>query len=216
MKGIKVFVEGGGDSVHQRRELRVGFDELLAAQKMAAQGKKRSWDTTFRGGRDQTFDAFHRALEHADDETLLILLVDSEDGIDAETKNAADANAQTRVQHLTQRDQWDLTGTDPKQVHLMVQCMETWIVADAEALADYYGKGFHAKSLPKRQNLEEEPKPDVLDKLKKATNKTQKGEYAKIKHASKLLACIDPAKVRQRCSRFATFTAWLTKEIGDS
>lgn len=98
----------------------------------------------------------------------------------------------------------------------MVQCMEAWIVADSEALADYYGKNFHAKSLPNRHDLEQEPKSDLQAKLKKATEKIQKGEYAKIKHASKLLERIDPTKVAARCSRFATFTAWLSKEIGDA
>ena len=141
--------------------------------------------------------------------------MDSEDAVAPETKDAA-ANARTRVQHLTQRDQWDLTSADSRQVHLMVRCMETWIVSDSDALAAYYGQKFHAKSLPNRRNLEDEPKPDLLAKLKKATDKTQKGEYAKIKHASKLLERIDPTKVRPRCSRFATFTAWLTKEIGDA
>lgn len=122
-------------------------------------------------------------------------------------------NAQARVQHLHQREGWDLSGVGPEQVHLMVRCMEAWIVADPEVLSSFYGKGFQLRSLPTRQNLEEEPKPDLQDKLKKATRKTQKGEYQKIKHASKLLGMIDPAKVGKRCSRFLTFTMWLSQAI---
>ena len=98
----------------------------------------------------------------------------------------------------------------------MVQCMEAWIVADTNALAAYYGTGFRVQSLPSRLNLEDEPKPDLLDKLKKATQRTQKGAYAKFKHASKLLERIDLHRVGQRCPRFATFTAWLSKEIADA
>jgi Domain of unknown function (DUF4276) len=216
MKEIAIYLEGGGDTVQQETELRLGMDALLDSPKQAARAKKLGWRTIPCGGRQQTFDAFQHALQTADEETVLILLVDSEDGIAPEARNAEAANALARVQHLTQREGWNLADVAPGQVHLMVRCMEAWIVADGEALADYYGKGFHAKSLPNRHNLEDEPKPDLLDKLKKATQKTQKGEYAKIKHASQLLGRVDPAKIGQRCPRFRTFTAWLSKQIGDA
>jgi Domain of unknown function (DUF4276) len=214
MTGIRLYIEGGGDSVAQRREMRNGFDALLASQKTAARRKRLTWDAVFHGGRQQTYDAFHTAFQSCG-ETLLVLLVDSEDAIAAETSNA-DANAQARIQHLANREHWDLAGVDPKQVHLMVRCMEAWIISDPDAVAGYYGQGFHARSLPNRQNLEDEPKPNVLDKLKKATEKTQKGAYTKIKHASKLLEQIDPAKIGKKCSRFVTFTTWLSKQIEDA
>ncbi len=212
VKEVAIYLEGGGDSAQQKAELRTGMDALLDPEKRAARDKELRWRMIPCGGREQTFDAFHNALQQSDEETLLILLVDSEDPIGQESKDK-EKNADARVQHLTQRDQWDLSGADPKQVHLMVQCMEAWIVADQEALAAFYGKRFHANSLPNRLNLEEEPKADLLKKLKKSTEKTQKGEYAKIKHASKLLEKIDRAKVGKRCSRFATFTAWLAEKI---
>jgi hypothetical protein len=216
MNAIAIYVEGGGDgkgSSHNKRELRQGFDVLFQRQKHAAQSKRLGWQLMPCGSRNQAFHAFYHDLQQADKNTLLVLLVDSEDPIGLETKNATDANAKARVQHLTNRDPWDLATTDPQQVHLMVQCMEAWIVADPEALADFYGKSFYANKLPSRQNLEEEPKPEVLDKLKKATKKTQKGEYAKIKHAAKLLEQIDPAKIAKRCSRFSTVAKWLMKQI---
>jgi hypothetical protein len=212
MKEIAIYMEGGGDTAQQRAELRTGMDALLRAPKQVARDKRLRWRLIPCGGRQQTFDAFQHALQQADDETLVILLVDSEDPIEPETEDD-DANAKARVRHLRQRDGWDLSGVDPKQVHLMVQCMEAWIVSDPEAVSAYYGNGFHAKSLPQRQNLEEESKPNVLDKLKKATRDTKKGEYAKIKHASKLLEQIDPRKVARRCPRFATFTNWLDEMI---
>ncbi len=212
MKEIAIYLEGGGDTPEGRAALRTGMDVLLRTQKEAARAKKLRWKLVPSGGRQQTFDAFRHALKQASNETLVVLLVDSEDPIAPETEDA-DANAAARVQHLTQRDNWDLSGVDPKQVHLMVQCMEAWIVSDSEAVAAYYEKDFHAKSLPTRRNLEEESKRDVLDKLKKATRNTKKGEYAKIKHASKLLERIDPAKVAERCPRFATFTKWLDEMI---
>jgi Domain of unknown function (DUF4276) len=100
----------------------------------------------------------------------------------------------------------------------MVQCMEAWILADPESLGSYYGKGFRANSLPARPNLEDEPKLDVYSKFAKATKDTSKGPYseannAKIKHASALLALIDPKKVAARCHRFATFISWIDAQI---
>jgi Domain of unknown function (DUF4276) len=213
MKEIAIYLEGGGDTVQQKSELRTGMDVLLGVEKQSARAKKLRWKTVPCGGRQQAYEAFHDATQKADGETLLVLLVDSEDAIAAETANAQ-ANAQARMQHLVNREpNWNFAGVDPKQVHLMVRCMEAWIVADPDAMADYYGQGFHANCLPNRQNLEDEPKPDLYAKLKKATEKTQKGAYAKIKHASKLLALVDRSKIGKKCCRFLTFTEWLSKQI---
>jgi hypothetical protein len=215
VNAIAIYVEGGGDgagSNHSKRDLRRGFDSLFRRQKRAAQAKKLGWQLFPCGSRRQAYNAFCRDLALAKNKTLCILLVDSETAIDAETNNAA-ANARIRVQHLTTLDGWNLTAANPEQVHLMVQCMETWIVADPDAVQAFYGKNFHRPSLPIRQNLEDEPKLDVYAKLDKATSKTIKGKYAKIKHASKLLERIDPAKIGPRCPRFVTFSEWLDDRI---
>ena len=86
------------------------------------------------------------------------------------------------------------------RIHLMVQVMETWIVADPEALAA--GQHFHANVLPTHQNLEEICKTQIINALERATERTRKGRYDKVSHAD-LLARIDPEKVRQRCTHCA-------------
>jgi hypothetical protein len=95
----------------------------------------------------------------------------------------------------------------------MVQCMEAWLLADPEALAGYYKRGFRGRSLPIQPDLEVAPKLRVYDELAKATRGTSKGEYAKIRHASALLALIDPEQVAARYPRFGTFTTWLSHKI---
>ena len=85
------------------------------------------------------------------------------------------------------------------QIHLMVQTMETWIIADTGVLSAYYGQGFRENALPGRQDLEKEDKTTVADALDRATEQTQKGRYHKIRHAGDLLASIDPKKVQARC-----------------
>lgn len=84
-------------------------------------------------------------------------------------------------------------------IHLMTQTMETWILADSEALAKYYGQNFAPNALRKSDDLEKVPKKDVEQALKQATRKTQKGAYHKTKHASDLLKRIAPEKVREKC-----------------
>lgn len=211
MKAIAIYVEGGGN--HPGPELRVGFDTLLKAQKEAARERKLHWRMVLCGGRQAACDAFLDAVR-MEPEVVNVLLVDSEGPVAAETGNATNDAAQRR-QHLKTRDGWNLDAVDAERIHLMVQCMEAWIVADPEALAAFYGQHFKAKALPARQNLEEEPKQDLYDKLDEATSdkRLTKGRYGKIRHASELLKRIDPAKVAVRCPRFATFTRWLDATI---
>ena len=212
MKAIAIYVEGGGDTAQQRAELRNGFDALLRAQKQAARAKRLGWKLVPSGGRDHAYHAFRNTIDNAREATLVILLVDSEEAVARESDNEA-GDGMARIQHLRNCDGWRFDDAEAPQVHLMVQCMEAWIVADSEAVAAFYGTAFQDTALPKRSNLEDEPKPDVMAKLKKATAKTQKGEYAKIKHASKLLALIAPAKVSAHCARFQTLSTWLTSQI---
>jgi hypothetical protein len=205
------YVEGGGDTAQQKAELRQGFDGLLERVKSSARDKRLGWKLVCAGDRRAAYEAFIDAVR-TNPNAVNVLLVDSEDPVAPETGDPA-RDAAARVAHLRQRDGWDLSATPAERVHLMVRCMETWIVADPGALAVYYGQGFAPNNLPARLNLEDEPKPDVNDKLARATRGTQKGEYGKIKHASQLLQRIDPARVAQRCPRFGTLMRWLEQTI---
>lgn len=212
MTGIKIYVEGGDiESRAAKASLRHGLDGLLGKQKKAAQKKRLHWDVVFCGNRNDAKDAFKIAF--FDSDRVTALLVDSEAGLSKET-GVPSEDARTRWEHLRDRDGWkDLPPNAAAQVHLMVQTMETWICADAEALKTYYGQGFHPNRLPARRNLEEEPKQTLTEGLKGATKNSQKGEYHKIRHASDLLSKIRPEVVASRCPRFATFTSWLDQLI---
>lgn len=211
MTQIALYVEGGGDTAQQQAELRLGFDGLLESAKSRARAKRLGWRLVCAGGRQAAYEAFVNAV-HTNPGAINVLLVDSEDPVAPETGDSAH-DAAARVTHLRQRDGWNLSATRPERVHLMVRCMEAWIVADPDALAAYYGQGFAPNILPARPNLEDEPKPDVYDKLARATRDTKKGEYGKIKHASQLLQRIDPAKVSHRCPRFVSLTRVLEQII---
>ena len=77
----------------------------------------------------------------------------------------------------------------------MVQVMESWFLADKEALRAFYGRGFRRKALPQRHDIEKISKQDVFNGLKNATKGTSKGRYNKGSHSFAILAMIDPKKV---------------------
>ena len=205
MRSFVIYVEGGGHSTGQKRKLRAGFDAFFGELKEMARKRRWGWRLIPCGARQMAYEAFVNARDHAKDGEINILLVDSETPVTERTTAA----------HLQARpgEGWDLAGVPPDHVHLMVQTMETWVVADPEALARYYGPGFRANALPARPNLEEESKDAVARALDRATRQTQKGLYQKLMHGSELLKRIDAVKVQQRCRHCEQLFAFLAHAI---
>ena len=118
-----------------------------------------------------------------------MLLVDAEGSVAAKT---------TAWAHLRQRDGWSRpAGALDEQCHLMVQVMESWFLADVDALESYYGQGFRRQSLPANPNVEEVPKQDVERGLERASRDTGKEGYRKGRDSFEILGRVDPAKVRE-------------------
>ena len=121
-----------------------------------------------------------------------VLLIDSETTVTVESP----------WEHLKNRpgDGWEKPeGSNDDQCHLMVQCMETWFLADIGALREYFKDDFLENSLPKNVMIESIEKPDIFKSLKHATIGCQKGTYSKSDHSFALLGLIDPVKVRLKC-----------------
>jgi hypothetical protein len=201
MSSIAIYMEGGGDGKGSKAALRLGMESFLIPLKDAARAKAWKWRLVCCGGRNATFDGFRNALQNGDD-TIVALLVDAEEAVKGPVRA-----------HLQSKDRWDLKSCSDEVVHLMVQTMEAWIVADPDALAAYYGQKFRRNDLPSSQDLETVTKDDVAKALEEATRDTQKGSYHKIRHASDLLTRIDREKVQKRCRHCARLFERLLKLI---
>jgi hypothetical protein len=158
--------------------LREGFSEFFK-ELTAALGRA----PRLIAGDGNPLRAFRLALD-AHPGALNILLIDSE-GPD-------DGKLFETICQPKGIDDWS-----KNHVFWMVQCMEAWFLADAEALRKYYGKDFRENAVGGNPKVEEIPKSDVLKALKTATKDTSKGRYHKTKHAPYLLKLLDPALVKQ-------------------
>ena len=135
------------------------------------------------GPRNNAYDRFRTAHAYGEDAMLLV---------DAEAPVAAVGP----WEHLKNRDNWDRPiGAKDDQCQLMVQVMESWFLADVDALESYYGQGFRRQAIPRNPDIEDVPKPDVNNGLDQATRYTQKGRYNKGKHSFEILEKLDPAKI---------------------
>ena len=181
---VRIYVEGGGTTSALKSECRRGFSGFFA--KLLPKGRLPKVIAC--GSRNEAIDNFRTALrEHPGDHVVLL--------VDAETSVAPEA---TVWAHLKQSAGCEPpAGATEDNSHLMVQCMESWFLADAETLASYFGQGFQASALPRNPNIEEIAKLVVLRALEAATRQTKtKGVYSKGSHSFDILAKIDANKVR--------------------
>lgn len=188
VSSIRIYFEGGGDSRHGKNAIREGFHKFLESSINGARCKGINFVLIACGSRNRAFNAFRTAIK--DHSTAFnILLVDSEGPIEQ----------MDIIRYLSDRDSWTFpVDVDLSQVHLMVEVMESWFMADLDALSSYYGQGFSKRSMPRRYNVEEIPKAQIYDCLTRATRQTQKGNYLKLRHGAEILKRIDPAVVVQR------------------
>lgn len=123
--------------------LRQGFREFF---KNLAEEIKVPIDLKLVGSRELTIKIFLAEQEY-NLQSFSVLLVDSEDEI------VGNETPKTFLQKISPK--FDFKNVEDEQCHLMVQLMETWFLADKEKLAEFYGKNFNAKALPKNKNVEE-------------------------------------------------------------
>ena len=180
-----LYIEGGGEGKDLRTRFRKGWRTFFDAAGVNDRTK-----IVRGGGRQRTYDMFAVAVRDRRNDTLPLLLVDSE---------APVRLGHSPWQHLLARDGWnkpDEAGED--QAFLMVQFMETWFLADKDGLRRYFGSGFRDQAIKQWPNLETVPKETVLNALAQATAACGKA-YGKGKTSFELLEYINPVRVRAAC-----------------
>ena len=194
---VTVFVEGGGNKATDSA-CRQAFRSLLTRAGFAG----RLPSVIPCGSRNGAYDDFEIALRNGDEYS--ILLVDSEELVaDA---NQPDAKPGGAWRHLGQRP----PGANDDQAQLMVTTMETWLIADRDALSAYFG--INKNALPDSE-LENRRKQDVLNKIENATQRSSKGRYHKGNHTFDLLGRVDPAELMRQLPHFRRFVAALDSRL---
>jgi hypothetical protein len=180
--GVQVFVEGAPGPALSI-ECRRAFSKLLDRADFC-----RARPTFIAcGSRQRAFEKFVSEYKNAACNALL--LVDSEGPVSQDSP----------WDHVRQRvgDGWTRPAhARDEDLHFMVECMESWIVADRDALRSYYGKTLQESALPARPEVEDVPKRDLYEALKRATR--QMG-YGKGADSFKLLMRVDPRVLRDAC-----------------
>lgn len=185
-----IYIEGGGDRNHHletsfRRAWRSFFQKA---------GLGGSMPRIVRGGtRNRTFELFSININNPAPDRIPLLLVDSESTV---------KKSHSVWEHLQTHDGWSKpAGTGDEHAFLMVQTMDSWLLADRAALQKYFGKGFKEDAIKQWPELEEVPKATIIEALRKATANCSK-PYAKGKVSFELLQRINPSHVEAKCPHF--------------
>ena len=181
-----IYIEGGGEGRRSRELFRTAWRNFFRTAGLAGR-----LPVVVRGSsRNNTFDQFETAVEAARPDELPLLLVDSEGPV---------APGRSVWQHLRQQDGWQQpAGASVEHAFLMVQSMETWLLADPDALRSYFGPSFRANRLPQRPDLENIPKVDALRFLENATASCSR-QYTKGTVSFEILGQINANRVAERC-----------------
>lgn len=207
---VKLYVEGGGDSAVLKTVCRKGFTTFISRV-----GIKNRPRVVACGSRRNAYESYCTAVANGEE---AILIIDSEDAVNVQYQQGQ-ADTWLPWAHLKRRpgDGWDkpLNSTDT-DCHLMVQVMESWFLADRDALKAFFGQGFEENAWPvANKSIEGIAKEDVYKILAQATSKCKtKSAYGKGEHSFKLLTKIDPAKLTQASPWAKRFVDELRKKMG--
>jgi len=183
-----IYLEGGGDSKELHTRCRKGFRKLIENCGFTGYMPR----LIACGGRDSAFDDFKIAHANKSNSDYVAMLIDSEDPL-------TDSDA---WEHLKERDGWNKPlDSEDDQVLFMTTCMETWIVADRDALAKHYGDKLQISALPPLVDLESRSRHDIQNDLFHATRDCSNA-YKKGKRSFAVLEKLSPNELELHLRSF--------------
>jgi hypothetical protein len=200
MVSVTIYVEGGGDRGELKTRCSKGFSKLI---------KNMGFDNRMPkivacGGRNKAYEWFNTAMTSASNDVFPILLVDSEDPITSGP-----------WEHLKARNTWDRpVGAKDDQAQMMATCMETWIMADHEALRKVFVSCLREGTLFPLKDLEKRSRQELLEALKSSTNECGKNRgYEKGARSFEILEILNPKLLEENLPYFKRFRETLDQHL---
>lgn len=208
MVTLTIYVEGGGKSKSLNTRCKEGFSEFLSKS-----GLSGAMPRVFASGsRESAYSDFCTAVANGQ---AAMLLVDSEAPVAAGHRQGRAMAGWMPWAHLANHDRWNKPArSDDADCHLMVQCMESWILADRRTLEAFFGKGFQSNALPTQSRSVEDIRPAKCFTALKSATLQCKARYAKGELSFKLLARIDPDEVTKSLPWAKRFVDEVKKQMG--
>ena len=196
MVRVRIFIEGGGGGNRDDSLFRTEWSRFFASAGLSGRLPK----VVRCGDRARAFRRFSDAVRKAGGDEIIILLVDSEGPV---------KEGQSTWEYLRDNDGWrQPAGADDNRAHLMVQAMEAWLMADRNALREYFDQGFNENRLPGQCDLEQIPQNRLESSLKDASSGCVR-QYAKGTVSFEILGRVDASKVEKRCTHAKAFFGYL-------
>ena len=157
---VRIFIEGGSSGKISDKVFKEAWTAFFAAAGLSGRMPR-----IVRGeGRSTTFRKFRTARRRTNE--LLLLLVDSEGPV---------VPGRSAWEHLHNQDNWNQPpGAADDSAYLMVQVMETWFLADREALRRFFGPSLNENHFSQWPDLEAVPKDMVLNAMEISTANCQR------------------------------------------
>ena len=197
---LVVFVEGtAGDPGALRKAFRQFLERLgipgSAIQIVAA------------GDGPAAHRAYVRSVSKYANDRIAFLLIDSEQH---KEKGLPNWEFLSQARKLNKPE---AAGVD--SLGLMVQCMETWFLADREKVIKYFGLPEDGGPLPKHTEPELVSKSEVLSSFDRAARQIRRRRYQKGQDALALLGLVDPNVIAKRCPHAERFFSALRRTSSD-
>ncbi len=190
---MQLIIEGGGDPASSK-PLKQAFRAFIRRAVPNCRYPPRIIDS---GSHDDSLKFFAQQLRRKD--VTSILLVDSEAPVPDGVGKIKFVNNKGKL--YSNQGEHSLPEEVADQVYSMVQMMESWLLADPEALANYYGQDFHAANLPRNPNVEQVSKTDIERGLTAAVRNTGEKHYHKVKHGFDLIGKADEQRPPSEMSK---------------